>query len=183
MARVRDSQRSKLYAAERASGIQTLGKLGKMTIAECDAFARKVLRSAYIRRRYDRAERIADWLQVEHGRGGGRAYAGMTTIRLGVWGRQPAVVLHEVAHLLTPSRAAAHGWEFAAAMLDLVRAGMGVEAHDKLKAAYVEHKVRFRRPVKRAPLTPERREALVAQLADARAVKAAASPVPGEVCL
>jgi hypothetical protein len=51
---------------------------------------------------------------------------------------------------------------------DVVLYMMGREAHDTLKASMREHRVRFREPRKRAPLSPERRAQLVAQLAYAR---------------
>jgi len=181
----RDTQRSKLYDAERASGLEHVshprrGHWEPMTVPECQALAQKALRSAYVRRRHPSAERVARRSTFEYGRSGGRANQFTGEVRLGLWARQPLVVLHEVAHLLTPSSEPAHGWKFAATFLDLVRAGMGVEAHDKLKASFTKHKVRFRAPQKRAPLSPERKAALTAQLAAARQAKAAASPPPKE---
>jgi hypothetical protein len=67
---------------------------------------------------------------------------------------------------------AGHGWEYCETYLKLVLYIMGREAHDALKASMRKHRVRFREPRKRAPLSPERRAQLVAQLAYARERKA-----------
>jgi len=174
---VRDNQKGRVYAAERASKLER-HKSQAMSIAECQAYVDRVLSSAYVMRKYPTRSGDPRRIHVEHGRGGGYATLGWngSIIRLGVWGRQPVVVLHEVAHHIA-GLSHAHDWKFAAVFLDLVRHFMGAEAGDTLKAEYKAQRVRYRQPVKR-PITPERRAALVEQLARARAAKAALTPPP-----
>ena len=45
---------------------------------------------------------------------------------------------------------------------------MGVDAHDRLKAQFKEHRVRFREPKKRRELTEEQRQVLSERLYEAR---------------
>jgi putative metallohydrolase (TIGR04338 family) len=172
---VRDNQKSRVYAAERASKLER-HKSEAMSIAECQAYVDKVLRSAYVMRKYPTRSGEPRRIHVEHGRGGGYATAGWngSIISLGVWARQPVVILHELAHHIA-GLSHSHDWKFAGVFLDLVRHFMGAEAGDTLKAEYKEARVRYRQPVKR-PITPERRAALVEQLAAARAKKAAVTP-------
>ena len=66
-----------------------------------------------------------------------------------------------------------HGWEFCDAYLKLVLYIMGRDSHDALKASFKQHKVKFRKPVKRNELSPERKAELVARLAEYRVAKAA----------
>jgi uncharacterized membrane protein len=65
-------------------------------------------------------------------------------------------------------KAAGHGWQFAETYLLLVRHVMGVDAHDRLKAQFKEHRVRFREPKKRRELSEEQRQALRERLYEAR---------------
>ena len=187
---MRDSQRSKLYAAERASGLQLLKHEAGMSIEECQRLVDKIVGSAYVQRKY--GWRKGRPLPVHATHGGGRAYSGSyhydhwtgevesrgRHIRLGVWARQPFIVIHEVAHHLA-GLGHGHDWRFAEVMLDLTRHFLGAEAGAQLKAAYKAGRVRHRKPVKRM-ITPERRAALVIQLAAAREARAqkAASPEP-----
>ena len=182
---MRDSQRSKLYAAERASGLQLLKHEAGLSIEECQRLVDKIVGSAYVQRKY--GWRKGRQLPVYATHGGGRAYNGSyhydhwtgevesrgRHIRLGVWARQPFIVIHEVAHHLA-GLGHGHDWRFAEIMLDLTRHFLGAEAGAQLKAAYKAGRVRHRKPVRRT-ITPERREALIIQLAAARAAKAAAT--------
>ena len=188
---MRDSQKSKLYAAERASGLQLHKHEAGMSIEQCQKLVDKIIGSAYVRRKYGR--RCPTSLPVYATHGGGRAaHSGGyhrdrltgevewrgTHIRLGVWARQPFIVIHEVAHHLA-GLGHGHDWRFAEIMLDLTRHFLGAEAGAQLKAAYKAGRVRHRKPVKRT-ITPERRAALVIQLAAAREARArqAADPAP-----
>ncbi|AXQ69237.1 hypothetical protein HOU02_gp488 [Caulobacter phage CcrBL9] len=87
------------------------------------------------------------------------------------WARCEHIVLHEVAHSLTIRRhgyhVASHGWQYAAIYLDLVRFGMGVEAHRMLKESFKAHKVRWT-PKKTRTASPE----VLERLAKARAAMA-----------
>ncbi len=179
---VRDSQRSKVYAAERAAGIYR-HRSEAMDWDGVLAFVEKVQSSAYVRRKYS-----ASRYQVKAfpGRGGGMAMRELLArdidgywmrhhgqiITLGVWARQPAVILHEIAHHYA-GLSHSHDWAFCATFLDLVRHFMGKEAHDALKAQFKAHRVRFTPPRPKRTLTPEQREAASARLALAREARAA----------
>jgi putative metallohydrolase (TIGR04338 family) len=59
------------------------------------------------------------------------------------WARSELVLLHEVAHCLTPSAAAAHGPEYAGVLLALARRGMGPATGQALEDAFTRHRVRW----------------------------------------
>jgi len=183
----RDSQRSKVYKAERNAGIQqsvyrktAYGSVGNreiqpMTIEECQKMVDKILTSKYVQRKYD-SSGIIRWgksIRVVAGKSGGMARDewGVKTISLGIWGRQEFVVIHEVAHHLAGLHNK-HNWRFCQVELDLVRHFMGKEAHDSLKAEFKKLKVKFTAPRKKRELTPEQRAILVERMAKAREAKA-----------
>jgi putative metallohydrolase (TIGR04338 family) len=171
MTRHRDTQRAKLYRAEnhwrRAIGdAQFRDQLGYLMFVE------KVERDKWFRRKYG-----ARTFTVADGRGTRRATAwGSRHLSLPRWARTPGVILHEVAHCVThtehDSDVAAHGWEFASVMLDLVRHFLGVENYRKLRRCFAEGHVRYKRPREGKPLTPAQREAFERM----RARRAAAKP-------
>jgi putative metallohydrolase (TIGR04338 family) len=173
MTRPRDSQRQRVYNAERAL-LPLAAPLRE--VRDVERYIKKNMARKAILRRYPRASLSVN---VRDGRGTRSALAyGTHTISLPLWARNEAIALHEMAHIVTNRHfrgQAGHGWEFCAVMLDLVRFCMGTEAHATLLASYKAHKVRYRAPRKRAPLTPEQRAALAQRLATARAAKAAAS--------
>lgn len=179
----RDTQKSKVYTAERA--LHAINPAFK-TWAEVEAYVKKVVKSAYLQRKYEkRAYRIGN-LHVFKGRGGGFASDGKIVyhgwgeyerfygpqITLGVWARRESVILHEIAHHLV-GFGHGHDWAFCEVYLDLVRHFMGKEAHALLKESYRKNKVRFTKPYKRAPLTPEQKAAACERLAKAREARAA----------
>jgi hypothetical protein len=171
----RDSQKSKVYAAERAAKIAeepwTIRRNGNaMTIAECQALVDKMAASAFVQRHYDLAQYGA---RVIPGRNGG--WASGRTISLGVWARQPAIVMHEFAHVLVGDRPW-HGWKFCECFLTLVRHFMGADEAARLEAAFKAHGVKYRAPRKVTPLSPERRAAAIANLAAARKAPAVDRP-------
>jgi putative metallohydrolase (TIGR04338 family) len=167
----RDTQRSRLYKAETA-----LINIAKplYEVRDVEKYVKRVLARQSILRRYPRTNPN---VRVKDGRGTRRALAyGSHTISLPLWARNEAVVLHELAHTIAVrhyyrEKIAGHGWQFAAILLDLVRAMMGKEAHDLLRASFKEHKVRYVAPRQKRELTPEQREELRARLAAIRAEK------------
>lgn len=178
----RDSQRSRVYEAERASGIHLPRHAERMSWDEVLAYVKKVESSAFVKRKY----RNARWpIQVFMGRSGGKATDYLVVhdpdgyrigrsgqiITLGVWARQPAVILHEIAHHYA-GLGYAHNWRFCAVYLELVKHFMGKDAHDALRAQYKAHRVKFTAPRAKREISPEQREALVARLAAAREAKA-----------
>jgi hypothetical protein len=139
----RDSQRQRLYNAEKV-----LAQLSKRleTPAEMAAFLTKVCNRAPIQRRYGPFLRSS--IEVRDGRGCRSALGSTYWIKMPKWARTEYIVLHEAAHSLTRRKhgllVAGHGREYASIYLDLIRFGLGVEAHDALKASFIEHRVKFR---------------------------------------
>lgn len=82
------------------------------------------------------------------------------------------VLVHEFAHLLTPIKAGAHGWEFCDALLWLVDYTISTEAAEHLRSLFDESGVKYRRPVTRN-LSPEAKAAASKRLAAARAAREA----------
>lgn len=154
----RDSQRSKLYKAEKV--LDSLSARLE-TIPEVEAYMDKVLSSAPIQRRY--AKHLRRQITVKDGRGVRTAKGCRYWVKLPRWARTQYIVLHEVAHSLTQrihgDDVAGHGWQYAAIYLDLVRFGMGTEAHATLKASFKAGKVRFTEKRKREA-TPEQLQRL-----------------------
>jgi putative metallohydrolase (TIGR04338 family) len=182
--RVRDTQRSKVYEAERAAFRDHVeANEGLREVADIKAFVRHVFSLKRVQDAFPRA--VTEWRSgapnVHDGRGRRRACGGINFISMPLWSRCKWIVLHELAHTIsfrTQYHIAAHGWEYAATYLTLVRCVLGVEAHDLLKAQFKAHRVRFRAPTKRAPLSPERRAQLVATLAAARASRSTCTAQP-----
>lgn len=176
----RDTQRSKVYKAERVAfeGHVEANEV-LPAVEDIERFVRHVWSLKRVQDAFPRA--VVEWRlgrpAVHDGRGRKSACGAMGFISMPVWSRKKWVVLHELAHVIsrrTDCYIAGHGWEYAACYLLLVRYVLGVDAHDRLKAEFKAHRVRFREPRKRAPLSPERRAALVATLAAAREVRQAA---------
>jgi putative metallohydrolase (TIGR04338 family) len=186
MSRTRDSQKQRLYAAEQYVRIFhdiPIGD-GSMPAVErvklVEKFIKQVCKRKYIIRKYGKGAYGCTPPSVRLSYGNAYRFArayGTHTIempRSGSWAYTQLVALHELAHIFESRQRrerAAHGWEFAAIFLDLVRNVMGRTAHDALKAAFKEHKVRYKPKGKRT-LTPEQREAARARMEKARAVRA-----------
>jgi len=172
----RDSQRSKVYTAEGA--IRGMGE----TLPQVDdmqAYVDRLVKYAWFRRRYPAVNKI----NVRDGRGQRNAIAKWgNIIAMPKWSRREPIVLHEVAHHCTDSvygkrGVAAHGWQFAATFLELVRYAMGEEAAKALRASYREHKVRYAEPRKGKTLTEAQRKEAVDRLTAARERTEAARPL------
>jgi putative metallohydrolase (TIGR04338 family) len=171
----RDSQKSKLYRAERA-----LARRGStfQSIDEVRQYVAWVWKFKRIRKLWPHAFppywNIGD-PQVGDGRGRRKAVGGVWGIKIPVWARTERVVLHELAHVIHMRSQgwdrdeAAHGWQYAAVFLKLVHIVMGGEAAAALKAGFKQEGVRFTKPAKRRPVSAERKAQLTAQLAMARA--------------
>jgi putative metallohydrolase (TIGR04338 family) len=170
---LRDTQRSRVYKAEKAIGTTHSGERLR-EVRDVERFIKKQFARKAITRRYPDATRA---VKIHDG-GGRRAAAAYGTwkISLPLWARCELVIIHEMAHIIAhrhygECNIAGHGWQFCAVFLDLVRFIMGREAHDALKASFKKHKVRFAQSRTRAPLSPERKAELAARLAAARAAK------------
>jgi putative metallohydrolase (TIGR04338 family) len=137
---VRDSQRSKVYEAERViwhRGVQF------SNLQEVDAYVQRICKSAYWRKL-----RGAYYVKVKDGRRRRSACAfDWGTIALPRWSRQEAVILHELTHTLVnfnnDRNVAWHGKEFASTYLKLVKRYMGKEAHAMLKQSFKDNHVHY----------------------------------------
>jgi putative metallohydrolase (TIGR04338 family) len=178
----RDSQRSKVYAAEtevydwhpdqnRPEPFFSIHGQKPWTIEECQQWVNHITSSKWWQEKYGRGWHIT----VKRGRGGGWSYGGrLGHITLGVRCRRKWIILHELAHNITHDTCgwwtAAHGWQFCYHYLELVSHYIGRAEHDALKAAFKARRVKFRAPRKRN-LTDEQRAELRDRLARARAAK------------
>lgn len=135
--RVRDSQRSRLYKAEEVLGQKDLNEVG--SIADCQAWVDRLCGERWFQSRWGRRE-----IEVRFKSYGSATGYTNSHICLPPWSRNPRVMLHEIAHVLTPSRYAAHGPEFAAMFVTLVELELGKEAARKLRDSFVANKVRYR---------------------------------------
>lgn len=178
----RDSQRSKVYAAERDwRHSAALGGIHRFehfaTYKECERYVNKTLKRKRVAAKY-RADfnhyKFNRGIAVTHGGRNGWAHSHGGYITLSPLARNTAMLLHETAHELLP-RHVTHGWQYAAAMLFLVRAVLGKDEERALKAEYRKHKVKYRKPIKRH-ITPEQRAILVERIAKARTAKVAVQP-------
>lgn len=180
----RDSQKSKVYAAEHRAWLEVCAanpKLAKLnqdrTIEEAGAIVRQLAERKRVTDKYPKAARLTR-VRFTRGVNGGTAHYYEHRISLGVWARRTHyVMLHEAAHLLVPA-AVKHGWQFAECHLHLWRQVYGVEAAQVLERQYKAHKVRYRQPRAKRELTPEQRAVLVERLAAARAARPPAAPQP-----
>lgn len=175
MSRPRDTQRSKLYAAERRAFGRSTAELP--AVADVQAYVDKVVGTAWW---------IARWgfdpVRVADGRGSSSARCISTTgIAMPVDMRSKWVVLHELAHVVTQRQygwnvVPWHGWEFCDNYLAIVRHYLGADAADRLRAEMRAGRVRYTKPRQGRPLTPEQRAAAVARLAAYRANAASKDP-------
>lgn len=185
--KIRDSQRSKLYAAE--NDIFRDRDVALKSVSDITTYIQEVSSRAPLKKRYGHAIDLVSWpVEIRDGRRHRIATAyGVTHIAMPRWARKDWIVLHELAHIIHArlsfpgmglrSRAgsrtrelrggAGHGWQYAAIYLDLVHFCLGKETHDKLKAAFKERKVRFK-PKSTRIATPE----MIERLAQARLKRA-----------
>lgn len=144
--RARDSQRSRLYKAEKV--LHTPPQFE--TVQQCQDFVNEVMASRWA------AARWKNRIEVRPGYGHRSATADPVSqiIQLPVWARHHAVILHEMAHCLnTGSRTYAwHGPEFAGLFLSLVHHVMGAESASKLRESFKANRVRYN--LKAIPSSP-----------------------------
>lgn len=164
----RDSQRSKLYKAEREVWA---GSKRHETIEEVEAFVAKVRGRKVLKDRFKLA--LSNRIKIGDGRRRRNAAGGRYGIYMPRWSRSEMVILHELAHTITirlcGESVAAHGWQYANVYLQLVSSMLGREMHDRLKAAFKKHGVRSK-PKKKRTVTPQ----MLEHLANARQLAAAA---------
>lgn len=160
---VRDSQRSKLYAAERAAWKRYGATDNFGSTYEVQEWVNMITRSrfwkSYVVPHFQDADHpdtlpsLTGWqrwtlasryrmIQVRDGRARRSACGSrLGYIKMPRWSRTKWIVLHEIAHVVQ-TEWPAHGRQFARIYLDLVRRFIAPEAAQELKRAYIEKHVR-----------------------------------------
>ena len=147
---LRDMQKSKVYHAEFACRKRFPNEKTFESIEEAQKFVDKVLASATYDKlceRFDCYRRRT--IKVVAGRNSDRdsaRYYPDGTIKLPPWALNKCVVLHELAHSVSPRFE--HNWPFCEIFLALIGRFMGAADRDMLKAEYKKRKVKFRKPRK-----------------------------------
>lgn len=160
--RPRDSQRARVYRAERAVFMRDSAcphaPYGWLpTLAQLRSFVAAVAQHPEVIRLYPAPSHpgrslLAD-LEVRDGRGrrSAAAYVGLHAITVPTALRMRWVVLHELAHVVarlendTEPDFAPHGWQFAAHYLALVEVIFGPAPADALRQSFAAHAVRWTR--------------------------------------
>ena len=155
--RPRDSQKSKVYKAENAAFPTGSDSNSNPDLFYWECYCRKIVRSAWFRKRWPNCIVVS----LKDGRGRKNASATSRgsggTLKLPLWARVESVVLHELAHVITPKICASHGREFCRNLLELIGHYMGADASRKLKKEFDNRNVKWR---KKKELSLEQREAL-----------------------
>ncbi len=126
----RDSQRSKVYAAEQAA----FGAAARLDHADAKRYCRTVLVEEGLGRVTIKSTRRRD----------GGCWARKSEIGLSRDGVAKWLVLHEVAHVVAwENEPAGHGPEFAGTYLELVYRHLGVDAARKLRDQFDAHRVKY----------------------------------------
>lgn len=135
LSRPRDSQRARLYRAE-----DDVGPGRRLpTVETLQAYVDDLAATDWFDARWGRRS-----FEVRPGYGHRRATADADgVLQLPRWARTEGVVLHEVAHCLTPVRFAAHGPEYAGILLSLVRRAVDPGTAQRLEDAFGRHRVRW----------------------------------------
>ena len=133
--RPRDSQRARLYRAE---GEVDPGRR-LPTVERMQAWVDALVATDWF---------VARWgtrcFEVRPGFGHRRATADANgVLQMPKWARSELVLLHEVAHCLTPVTLASHGPEYAGILLALARRGMGPGTAQRLEDAFDRERVRW----------------------------------------
>jgi len=135
----RDEQRKRLYAAERQ--VRAFLRDPLPTIGEMQAFVDSILRSRWMQS-YFAASVVAPIRVIGGRQRPATAMNFLSTILMPKWSRTKFLVIHEVSHILAArcygeGVIAAHGPEYAALFLDLVRHFLGAEDALDLHEAFV----------------------------------------------
>lgn len=135
----RDSQRSRVYKAERSGGVVEGWYMPK--VEEVRGYIARLQRQPGYQERWGGRKPIT----VHDGRRR-RDAAGCPIERavwLPRWSRYPLVICHEIAHVETPDEAPAHGEEFCGNFLFLVRLTLGRDGESALRESFDEHRVKY----------------------------------------
>ena len=133
--RPRDNQRTRLYRAE--GEVDSGRRLP--TVARMQAYVDAVVAADWFLARWGEQT-----LEVRPGFGHRRATADQNgVLQMPKWARSELVLLHEVAHCLTPVDVAAHGPEYAGVLLALARRAMSPATGQRLEDAFTRQRVRW----------------------------------------
>jgi hypothetical protein len=166
---IRDSQRQRLYDAQRISGLHTFSET--MTIKEAQKFVNQVLSHQKTKKLHSQyafrfsvypSKIIVEASSGSHATIKSRDWETVRLIRLNKYGRNKFTVLHEIAHHITWGRES-HGAEFADVLLQFTTRYLGKPDADKLANAFNEKRVRVMTKTKKARV-PRKREIESARL-------------------
>jgi putative metallohydrolase (TIGR04338 family) len=146
MRRPRDNQRSKLYRWEASALGLRDGEL--LRLAECQMLADtvcRVYRTLPVRVADGRGHSNAVYYEGSHWTAGNNELYRPPTIALPRRMRRRGVVLHELAHHLTPKGCAPHGPEFVWVMIHLLER-FGGEKRTEMRASAKEAGLKISRP-------------------------------------
>lgn len=149
---IRDNQKSRLYSAQSflydtgktviKTGSKNFPELKfnltrQSSIHDCQSYLNIICDQYWFRQRFGNRPKIF----IESGRGGGQAF-GNRKIKLGTWARNESIILHELAHCLSPQYIK-HNAEFAGIFLFLVKNAFGEDAAKQLRESYKTHRVKY----------------------------------------
>ncbi|HEX2063624.1 MAG TPA: hypothetical protein VHE80_04295, partial [Acidimicrobiales bacterium] len=133
--RPRDAQRARVYRAE--NSVAAGRRLP--TVQRMQAYVDALVGADWFAARWG-----ARSFDVRPGFGHRRATADANgVLQMPKWARSELVLLHEVAHCLTPATCAAHGPEYAGVLLALARRAMGPATGQALEDAFARERVRW----------------------------------------
>ncbi len=147
----RDSQRQKVYDAERTTPMWDEAKFE--TLGELEVWLKGIMARAWFKRRWPtfRELRVMDGRGRRHACGEGSGISShpiVGYIKMPLWARTRIVALHELAHCLIVGNVAPHGREYCKVYAELVQFGMGKDDSDALKKAFRAHRAKYSTPRK-----------------------------------
>lgn len=146
--RPRDYQRSRLYSAERAADTVVAGTRFD-SLESARRYTMEIVRSSWWQARWPEV-RIVNVLPGKGNRASGDRLAmpqrngeffGIVWLR--GWSLVASVLMHELAHVVTPRRYSAHGPEFAGNLLLFIRREFGPGKATGLMREFALHGVRY----------------------------------------
>lgn len=165
----RDSQRQRLYDAQRISGLHTFSET--MTIKEAQKFVNRVLSHQRTKKLHEQyrfqfstypSEIIVEASSGSHATIKRNGWETVRLIRLNKYGRNKFTILHEIAHHITWGRED-HGAEFADVLLQLTARYLGKPQADKLANAFNENRVRVMSKTGKPRIAKKRNERLLSE--------------------
>lgn len=148
----RDFQRQKCYDAENLFFSLMKDRLQYTlkrfeSIKEIQEYVNKICTRSWFKRRWNPEGTCI--IHVEDGRERSSASGGFSTLRYGwitlpMWARNEVVIVHELAHAVTPpSTGGKHGRFWARSFLELVRFVIGEDSAKLLREAYKMGRVKY----------------------------------------